>query len=217
MGGHGLSLPPQRVPGVVETKSGYTQGKVENPTYEQVCSGGTGHTEAVLVTYNPKECAFADLLEVFEQRVDMTQLNRQGNDIGTQVGAGWVRRAGCTLGAAGPCREAAPPHRAAVPLWHLSPQRGAASGGGGVHRGQAEGGREGEGSAAHCEWTALIAPLFSPIRSFLAAPQVATEVKPATTFYIAEDYHQQYLEKGGRFGRKQSAAKGCNDPIRCYG
>ncbi|AET00493.2 putative peptide-methionine (S)-S-oxide reductase [Medicago truncatula] len=47
--------------------------------------------------------------------------------------------------------------------------------------------------------------------------KIATEILPAKKFYRAEEYHQQYLEKGGRFGFKQSAAKGCNDPIRCYG
>lgn len=47
--------------------------------------------------------------------------------------------------------------------------------------------------------------------------KIWTEVLPAKTFYMAEDYHQQYLQKGGRFGRGQSAAKGCTDPIRCYG
>ncbi|KAL0357604.1 UNVERIFIED_CONTAM: Peptide methionine sulfoxide reductase [Sesamum calycinum] len=47
--------------------------------------------------------------------------------------------------------------------------------------------------------------------------KIVTEILPAKTFYRAEEYHQQYLEKGGRNGLKQSAAKGCNDPIRCYG
>lgn len=47
--------------------------------------------------------------------------------------------------------------------------------------------------------------------------KIVTEILPAAEFYPAEDYHQQYLEKGGRFGSKQSARKGCTDPIRCYG
>lgn len=47
--------------------------------------------------------------------------------------------------------------------------------------------------------------------------KIVTEILPAKKFYRAEEYHQQYLEKGGRFGYKQSAEKGCNDPIRCYG
>lgn len=51
----------------------------------------------------------------------------------------------------------------------------------------------------------------------LGVNKIVTEILPAKRFYRAEDYHQQYLEKGGREGNKQSAAKGCNDPIRCYG
>jgi peptide-methionine (S)-S-oxide reductase len=51
----------------------------------------------------------------------------------------------------------------------------------------------------------------------LLGRKIVTEILPAKKFYRAEEYHQQYLEKGGRFGFKQSAAKGCNDPIRCYG
>ncbi|RVW39372.1 Peptide methionine sulfoxide reductase A4, chloroplastic [Vitis vinifera] len=47
--------------------------------------------------------------------------------------------------------------------------------------------------------------------------KIVTEILPAKKFYRAEEYHQQYLEKGGRFGFKQSSEKGCNDPIRCYG
>lgn len=51
----------------------------------------------------------------------------------------------------------------------------------------------------------------------IVGKKVMVELKPADDFYLAEGYHQQYLEKGGRFGRGQSARKGCDDPIRCYG
>jgi len=155
----GVELAYQRIPGVIKTAVGYTQGEVEAPTYEMVCSGMTGHTEAVLVTYDPKECAFGDLLKKFEERVDMTQVNRQGGDVGTQYRTGVY--------------------------YHTEAQKVEAE------------------------------AFFEAKRA--KGVRVASECKPATTFYVAEEYHQQYLEKGGRFGMGQSAAKGCTDKIRCYG
>ena len=65
-------------------ESGYTGGIVLKPTYEQVCSGTTGHAEAVQITYDPAEISFEDLLRVFWQTHDPTTLNRQGHDVGTQ-------------------------------------------------------------------------------------------------------------------------------------
>ena len=70
--------------GVSEVESGYIGGTVENPTYKQVCSGTTGHAEAIRVTYDPQVISYADVLDVFMGTHDPTQLNRQGNDIGTQ-------------------------------------------------------------------------------------------------------------------------------------
>ena len=70
--------------GVYVTAAGYAAGQTPNPTYEEVCSGGTGHTEAVLVVYDPKEVTFDQLLKVFWENHDPTQGMRQGNDIGTQ-------------------------------------------------------------------------------------------------------------------------------------
>ena len=84
----GLELAYQRAPGVVKTSVGYTAGADPAPTYETVCSGGTGHTEAVQVYYDPAETTYADLLAVFFDRVDPTTLNRQGNDVGTQYRSG---------------------------------------------------------------------------------------------------------------------------------
>ena len=73
-----------RVRGVTDVQSGYANGDVAEPTYEQVCSGTTGHAEAIKVDFDPAEISYAEVLDVFMGTHDPTQLNRQGNDIGTQ-------------------------------------------------------------------------------------------------------------------------------------
>ena len=74
----------QRLKGVVKVESGYAGGKVKNPSYEDVCTGNTGHAEVIQVTYQPKEISYKELLEIFWTMHDPTTLNRQGADEGTQ-------------------------------------------------------------------------------------------------------------------------------------
>ncbi len=74
----------QRLDGVESVVSGYAGGTVENPTYEQVCNGNTGHAEVAQIMFDPKKISFREILEVFFQTHDPTTLNRQGNDVGTQ-------------------------------------------------------------------------------------------------------------------------------------
>lgn len=156
----GVELAFQRVPGVTKTEVGYSQGYLDNPTYEDICSGNTFHSEVVRVQYDPKECNFDTLLDVFWDRHDPTTLNRQGNDVGTQYRSG---------------------------IYFYTPEQ---------------------------EKAALEA---RDRQQKILNRNIVTEILPAKKFYRAEEYHQQYLAKGGRFGFRQSVEKGCNDPIRCYG
>eukprot|EP00887_Chlorella_sp_A99_P000113 scaffold16.g113.t1 len=172
----GLELAYQRVPGVASTSVGYTGGRTTNPTYEEVCSGSTGHAEAVQVYYDPAECKYEALLDCFFQHVDPTALNRQGNDVGTQ-------------------------YRSVI-YYHNEAQKDAAE-------------------KAVAEVNEQLAKGTFRIRgkqaSDTATPVVETTIEPATDYYLAEKYHQQYLARGGRFGRPQDASKGATEKIRCYG
>jgi len=78
----------EQVDGVVSVESGYCNGHVKNPSYEQVCSGDTGHTEVVRVTFDPARIGLRQVLEIFFVVHDPTTLNRQGNDVGTQYRSG---------------------------------------------------------------------------------------------------------------------------------
>ncbi|XP_012487669.1 peptide methionine sulfoxide reductase [Gossypium raimondii] len=156
----GVELAFQRVSGITKTEVGYSQGFMHNPSYEDVCSGTTNHSEVVRVQYDPNECSYDTLLHVFWARHDPTTLNRQGNDVGTQYRSG---------------------------IYFYSPEQ--------------------EKAAVES----------MEKQQKLLNRRIVTEILPARKFYRAEEYHQQYLAKGGRFGCKQSAEKGCNDPIRCYG
>ncbi|PUZ21861.1 peptide-methionine (S)-S-oxide reductase [Chitinophaga parva] len=74
----------QQLQGVLKVESGFSGGTVPNPTYKEVCTGETGHAEVVQVTYDPTKITYAELLQAFWTSHDPTELNRQGNDVGTQ-------------------------------------------------------------------------------------------------------------------------------------
>ncbi len=127
----------RQTPGVTKVVSGYTGGQKANPTYKQVCSGKTGHAEAVQITYDPAKVSYEKLLDVFWHAHDPTQLNRQGADVGTQ-------------------------YRSAI-FTHSDAQK----------------------KAAEVSKAALTA-------SGEKGGPVVTVIEPATKFYPAEDYHQEY-------------------------
>jgi peptide-methionine (S)-S-oxide reductase len=78
----------EQVQGVTAVESGYANGELRNPTYEQVCSGRTGHAEVVKVSFDPAVISLREVLEIFFHTHDPTTLNRQGNDVGTQYRSG---------------------------------------------------------------------------------------------------------------------------------
>ena len=125
--------------GVKSVVSGYTGGKVKNPTYREVCSGLTGHAEVVQVKFDPRVISYETILEVFWNTHDPTTLNRQGADEGTQ-------------------------YRSAV-FYHSEEQRKIAE----AYKAQLD-------------------------KSGVFKNKIVTEITPASTFYKAEDYHQNYYE-----------------------
>lgn len=138
-----------RTPGVASTAVGYVAGETKEPTYYAVCSGTTGHTEAVRVVFRPNDISYEKLLRVFWEAHDPTQGNRQGNDIGTQYRSGIYTTSDEQLSQA---RQSLKRYEPAL----LEAGRG----------------------------------------------RITTEVKPADTFWYAEEYHQQYLHEnpGGYCG-----------------
>jgi peptide-methionine (S)-S-oxide reductase len=160
----GIELAYQREPGVLATCVGYTQGDTEYPTYTNVCSEESGHTEACLVVFDPTQVTYPKLSNLLFDRIpDPTMLNRVGRDRGTQYRTGMYA--------------------------HSADQ---------LVQAQTAFDRENR------TWMTSGRP-------------VVTEVAPAQAFWPAEEEHQRYLEKGGRFGRPQSTEKGDPEEIRCYG
>ncbi|MEJ7597037.1 MAG: peptide-methionine (S)-S-oxide reductase MsrA [Kofleriaceae bacterium] len=131
-----------QAPGVYATAVGYAAGETPNPSYEEVCSGRTGHNEVVLVIYDPAQISYAQLLAIFWESHNPTQGMQQGNDVGTQYRSGIY-----TFDAA-------------------------------------------QAAAADASKTAYQASLTSAGHG-----TISTEILPASAFYYAEDYHQQYLGK----------------------
>jgi peptide-methionine (S)-S-oxide reductase len=78
----------KEVRGVTDVESGYSNGDIERPSYEEVCTGRTGHNEVIKLTYDPDQVSTRQLLEIFFVVHDPTQMNRQGNDVGTQYRSG---------------------------------------------------------------------------------------------------------------------------------
>jgi peptide-methionine (S)-S-oxide reductase len=98
-----------QTPGVIATAAGYAGGYTPNPTYEEVCSGQTGHTEVVQVVYDPAAVSYEQLLKVFWENHDPTQGMRQGNDVGTQYRSAIYTTTDAQLAAAQASREAFQP------------------------------------------------------------------------------------------------------------
>jgi peptide-methionine (S)-S-oxide reductase len=135
--------------GVYTTAVGYTGGFTPNPTYQEVCSGHTGHTEAVLVVFDPTVISYEGILKLFWENHDPTQGMRQGNDVGTQYRSGIYTYSDTQLDVAKSSRD-----------------------------------------------------MYQEVLRAAGYGEITTEIRPATTFYYAEDYHQQYLAKnpGGYCG-----------------
>jgi peptide-methionine (S)-S-oxide reductase len=132
----------RRTKGVTDAAVGYAGGAAADPSYQDVCTGRTGHAEVVQVEFDPEIVSYDELLDVFWTNHDPTQVNRQGPDVGTQ-------------------------YRSLI-LFHSPEQE----------------------EAAHRSKDALQ-------KSGRVSRDIATEIAPFETFYRAEEYHQQYLEKRG--------------------
>ena len=140
----GVEAAFRQITGVIETAVGYTGGSIPEPDYKKVCSGRTGHAEAVGIIFDPAVVSYEKLLDTFWSIHDPTEVNRQGPDIGTN-------------------------YRSAI-FYHSPEQK-----------------KQAEASKARLESS-------EKYRGTI----IATEIVPASRFWKAEEYHQQYYEKCGR-------------------
>ena len=170
----------------------------------QVCSGRTGHTEAVQLTYRPAEVSFDDLTTVFLKKIDPRQVGAVSLRVAQFLTQQAAAQADTKPGTGQPHPLAVLPTRRPVPALLSLPQK------------NGQGGDIGSQYRTGIYWHTPEQQQVAQAR-LAAIPGCAVEAEPVKTFWPAETYHQQYLEKGGRNGRAQSAAKMCNDPIRCYG
>jgi peptide-methionine (S)-S-oxide reductase len=138
----GVEAAFRRIQGVTATAVGYMGGHKDHPTYEEVCTGRTGHAETVEVEFDPARVSYEALLDVFWDAHDPTQVNRQGPDVGTQ-------------------------YRSAVFAADEAQAQAATA------------------AKEHLE------------RHGTFGRPIATRIEPAPTFWLGEDYHQQYFEKRG--------------------
>ncbi|KAG6415988.1 hypothetical protein SASPL_123409 [Salvia splendens] len=224
----GPELAYQRVPGVTKTEVGYTQGYLHNPTYEDICSGTTNHSEVVRVQYDPKDCSYDTLLDVFWARHDPTTPNRQSQNfhetyLRQPSSYSTVNRTPApTQPEATPLLPTAPqfpssPSSSLPPFNPPANQTVSASSAESNRRGNDVGTQYRSGIYFYTPEQEKAALESRDRQQKLLNRKIVSEILPGKKFYRAEEYHQQYLAKGGRFGFRQSSEKGCNDPIRCYG
>ena len=154
-----MTPPFRHLKGVQSVKAGYTGGHTVNPTYEDVCTGTTGHAESVQVVYDPKQISYDELLEVFWRNVDPTQQNGQFADHGTQ-------------------------YRTAI-FYHNEDQKRLAQ----VSKDKLQ-------------------------KSGKFSQPIMTEITPASTFYVAEDYHQDYSLKNPTHYKLYKMGSGRADYIK---
>ena len=147
-----------QIPGVWSTSVGYAGGSTPNPSYDEVCSGMTNHTEAIRVVFDPDQVSYADLVKKFFEVHDPTQGMRQGNDVGTQ-------------------------YRSAIYTF----------------------------SEEQAQVAQEITERYQPELTKRGYDAISTEIKPAPTYYYAEDQHQQYLAKNP-FGYRCHANTGVKFP-----
>lgn len=227
----GPELHFQRVAGVVATSVGFCNGKdnIQNPSYEAVCSGQTGYAEVVEVFYDPKRASFDDLMAVFWDKHDPTQVNRQGNDTGTQYRSGVYPTTKEQMEAALKSKEEAQKRFSKPIASEFAMMKGYARGPEDHQQYLAV--RQLLSSFRHARPLAAALPGTQPSLPQMIFPPATRVHSPfhvvpkgecsgltsVAAVLTAAPFFSLLLQRGGRFGRAQSPAKMCTDPVRCYG